>query len=151
MTELASPVQLSANDDNRGSGAEQPDLRNPLVAHVLVRGEGAHTEAHEEHVRLGIGQRSVFRILLMKHRSRDMLPQLVELLLPRRVKQPHLVSRVSHLDLRGVVFEHSGHVVAGEGVGGEADEETGLPHPAVPHHNALQNVGHHNIVWLIAA
>ena len=69
MTELASPVQLSANDDNRGSGAEQPDLRHPLVAHVLVRGEGADTEAHEEHVRLGIGQRSVFRILLMKHRS----------------------------------------------------------------------------------
>ena len=98
MTELASPVQLSANDDNRGSGAEQPDLRHPLVAHVLVRGEGAHTEAHEEHVCLGIGQRSVFRILLMKHRSRDMLPQLVELLLPRSVKQPHLVHRVSHLD-----------------------------------------------------
>ena len=72
-----------------------------------------------------------------------MQPELVKLLLARRVEQPHLVDSVPDADLRGVVLEHSGHVVAGEGVGGEADQEAGLTHPAITHNNTLENVGHY--------
>ena len=71
-----------------------------------------------------------------------MSPELVKLLLPRGVKQPHLVHGLPDADLGGVVLEHGGHVVAGEGVGREADQEAGLTHPAIPHNNALENVGH---------
>ena len=55
---LTSPVQLGANDDNRSCGTELSDLRDPLVSDILVRGEGTHTETHQEHIRLRIGQRS---------------------------------------------------------------------------------------------
>ena len=56
-----SPVQLSSNDDNRSCGTELSDLRDPLVSDILVRSEGADTEAHKEHIRLRIGKRSVVK------------------------------------------------------------------------------------------
>ena len=37
----------------------------------------------------------------------------------------------------GVGVEDGGDVLAGEGVGGVGDEEAGLPHRPVPHHNAF--------------
>ena len=37
------------------------DLRDPLVSDILVRSEGADTEAHKEHIRLRIGKRSVVK------------------------------------------------------------------------------------------
>ena len=40
----------------------------------------------------------------------------------------------------GVGVEDGGDVLAGEGVGGVADEETGLAHGAVPHHHALDGL-----------
>ena len=52
------------------------------------------------------------------------------------------MDRVLDADLRGVVLKHSGYVVAGEGFCGEANEQTGLPNPAIPHNNTLKNVGH---------
>ena len=33
---FTSPVQLSANDDNRSCGTELSDLRDPLVSNILV-------------------------------------------------------------------------------------------------------------------
>ena len=51
--------------------------------------------------------------------------------------------RLLQRHLRRVVLEHGGHVVAGEGVGGEADQKAGLTHPAVTHNNTFENVGHY--------
>ena len=49
---------VQTNYDNRSFWRKFSELRDPLGSNILVRGKGANTETHKEHIRLRITKRS---------------------------------------------------------------------------------------------
>ena len=55
---IITQIRLRADNEARYPGAMMVHLGEPFLPHVLERGWGCHAEAHEEHVRLGVRQRT---------------------------------------------------------------------------------------------
>ncbi|XP_072772227.1 apolipoprotein B-100-like [Nerophis lumbriciformis] len=118
---VVAQVLLVAHQDDRHVGAEVLHLRHPLLRDVLQRVRAVHGEAHENDVRVRVGERT----------------QAVVVLLPGGVPQGQLDFGVVHLDVRHVSLEHGRHVDFRELVLAEEDQETCLPARSVAHHHQL--------------
>ena len=96
-------------------------LRPPLRLDVVEADRGDNGEADDEDVRVGVGESPQGLVVLLPGR----VPQLQHQVLPA---QRHGV---------GVVVEHGGDVVGGEGARGEGDQHPSLADLAVPTDNTL--------------
>ena len=96
-------------------------LRPPLRLDVVEADRGDNGEADDEDVRVGVGES----------------PQGLVVLLTRRVPELEADLNPLHGHVVGVVVEHGGDVVGGEGAGGEGDQHPCLPHLPVSAHHAL--------------
>lgn len=130
---VVAQIELGAHKDDGHVVAMVTHLGEPLGAHVL-EGSGIHQrEADEEHVRLRIRERA----------------QAIVVLLPGRIPQAQVDGlRVDH-HIGRVVVEHGGNILAGEGVGGVADQQARLAHGAVANNNTLDCL--HDVVVVVAA
>lgn len=118
---VVAQVALGAHEEDRHIGAVVRHLGMPFVLDVLVRGRAGDGEADDEHVGLGVGERT----------------QAVVFLLSRRVPQVQADVPAIHVHLRAVVVEHGRDVLFGEGASGVGDEQAGFPYRTISNNHTL--------------
>jgi len=114
-------IFLVAHQDNRHVGAEMPHFRRPLLRNILQAVRRIDGEAHQNHVRVRIRQRS----------------ETIVVFLTSRVPQGELDLAAVNFDVSDVIFKDGGDVDFGELVLGEDDQETGFAAGAVTNDNQL--------------
>ncbi|KAI3481258.1 hypothetical protein L1887_56474 [Cichorium endivia] len=104
---VVAQIHLRAYNQARHTGAVVVHLGEPLLLDVLERRWRGDREAHQEHVRLRVRQRS----------------QSVVVLLTRGIEESQRVRVLADHHRHGVVVEHRGHVLGRELVGGVRDQQ----------------------------
>ncbi|GMR49156.1 hypothetical protein PMAYCL1PPCAC_19351, partial [Pristionchus mayeri] len=124
---VVAEILLVADQDDGDIRAEVTHLGRPLLGDILERVGRVDGEAHEDHVRVGVRERS----------------QSVVVFLPRSIPQRQLHLLSIDLDVCDVVLEDSGDVPVRELVLGEDDEQTRLTARSVANdHQLLSYSGH---------
>lgn len=114
-------VRLSGHDQHRHPGKVLSDLGYPLALDAGKRVGVGHRVAHEDDV-----------CLLVRSR-----PDLLEVVVARRVPQPEADLDTVHVHLNSRVFKDGGLVRIWKGLRGEADKQGRLANRAVPNQNTL--------------
>lgn len=117
-------IELCPDQDYRYVRTVVAHLRVPFGPDVFERGRIDQREAYEKHVRLGVGQR----------------PQTVVIFLPSRIPQAQIDWLTVDHHVGRVVVEHGRNVLAWEGIGCVADQQTGFTHGTVTDHDALDGL-----------
>lgn len=117
---VGTEVAFGSNENDGHTRGMVLDFRKPLALDVLKRGRRYHGEADEENVGLRVRQRT----------------QTVVVLLSRSVPEREIDGTSIDHDVGGIVVEDGGHVLAWEGIGGIADEQTGLADGSITNYDA---------------